>query len=123
LFIPFFLKLKEAKVPVTLREFLSLLEGMEEGIADYDIEAFYYLARTTLIKDERFIDRFDQVFADYFRGVEAIGANADAVEATAIPDEWLRKLAEKHLTEEERKQIEALGGFDRLMETLRQRLA
>jgi uncharacterized protein with von Willebrand factor type A (vWA) domain len=123
LFIPFFLKLKEAKVPVTLREFLSLLEGMEEGIADYDIESFYYLARTTLIKDERFIDRFDQVFADYFRGVEAIGGNADAVETTAIPDEWLRKLAEKHLTEEERKQIEALGGFDKLMETLRQRLA
>ena len=123
MFIPFFLKLKEAKVPVTLREFLSLLEGMEEGIADYDIEAFYYLARTTLIKDERFIDRFDQVFADYFRGVEAIGGNADAMEATAIPDEWLRKLAEKHLTEDERKQVEALGGFDKLMETLRQRLA
>lgn len=123
MFIPFFLKLKEAKVPVTLREFLSLLEGMEEGIADYDIEAFYYLARTTLIKDERFIDRFDQVFADYFRGVEAIGGNAEAMEATAIPDEWLRKLAKKHLTEEERKQVEALGGFDKLMETLRQRLA
>ncbi|ENN84153.1 hypothetical protein RHSP_82512 [Rhizobium freirei PRF 81] len=123
MFIPFFLKLKEAKVPVTLREFLSLLEGMEEGIADYDVEAFYYLARTTLIKDERFIDRFDQVFADYFRGVEAIGGNADAVEATAIPEEWLRKLAERHLTEEERREIEALGGFDKLMETLRERLA
>lgn len=77
MFIPFFLKLRQAKVPVTLREFLSLLEGMEEGIADYDVEAFYYLARTTLIKDERFIDRFDQVFADYFRGVEAIGGNAE----------------------------------------------
>jgi len=125
LFIPFFLKLKEAKVPVTLREFLSLLEGMEEGIADYDVEAFYYLARTTLIKDERFIDRFDQVFADYFRGVEAIGGNAEGevVEASAIPEEWLRKLAERHLTEEERREIEALGGFEKLMETLRERLA
>lgn len=125
MFIPFFLKLKEAKVPVTLREFLSLLEGMEEGIADYDVEAFYYLARTTLIKDERFIDRFDQVFADYFRGVEAIGGTAEgeALEPTAIPEEWLRKLAERHLTEEERREIEALGGFDKLMETLRQRLA
>ncbi|MGZ9719615.1 vWA domain-containing protein [Rhizobium miluonense] len=123
MFIPFFLKLKEAKVPVTLREFLSLLEGMEEGIADYDVEAFYYLARTTLIKDERFIDRFDQIFADYFRGVEAIGGNADMVEATEIPEEWLRKLAERHLTDGERKEIEALGGFDKLMETLRERLA
>ncbi|MDK4713441.1 VWA domain-containing protein [Rhizobium sp. CNPSo 4039] len=125
MFIPFFLKLRQAKVPVTLREFLSLLEGMEEGIADYDVEAFYYLARTTLIKDERFIDRFDQVFADYFRGVEAIGGNADgeAVEPTALPEEWLRKLAERHLTKEERLEIEALGGFDKLMETLRERLA
>ncbi|MGV1836795.1 vWA domain-containing protein [Rhizobium rhizogenes] len=122
MFIPFFLKLKEAKVPVTLREFLSLLEGMEEGIADYDVEAFYYLARATLIKDERFIDRFDQVFADYFRGVEAIGGDAEATEAATIPEEWLRKLAEKHLTEEEKKLVEALGGFEKLMETLRQRL-
>ncbi|NTI30386.1 vWA domain-containing protein [Rhizobium rhizogenes] len=122
MFIPFFLKLKEAKVPVTLREFLSLLEGMEEGIADYDVEAFYYLARATLIKDERFIDRFDQVFADYFRGVEAIGGGPETVEAATIPEEWLRKLTEKHLTEEEKKLVEALGGFEKLMETLRQRL-
>ncbi len=124
MFIPFFLKLRQAKVPVTLREFLSLLEGMEEGIADWDVEAFYYLARATLIKDERFIDRFDQIFADYFHGVEAIGGNADeeAVEPATIPEEWLRKLAERHLSEEERRQIEALGGFDKLMETLRERL-
>jgi uncharacterized protein with von Willebrand factor type A (vWA) domain len=122
LFIPFFLKLKEAKVPVTLREFLSLLEGMEEGIVDYDVEAFYYLARTTLIKDERFIDRFDQVFADYFRGVEAIGGDTEMSEAATIPEEWLRRLTEKHLTEEEKKLVEALGGFEKLMETLRQRL-
>ncbi|MDL2401709.1 vWA domain-containing protein [Rhizobium mayense] len=123
MFIPFFLKLKEAKVPVTLREFLSLLEGMEEGIADYDVEAFYYLARAALIKDERFIDRFDQVFADYFRGVEAVGGDRVATEAAAIPEEWLRKLAEKHLTDEEKKLVEALGGFEKLMETLRERLA
>ena len=122
MFIPFFLKLKEAKVPVTLREFLSLLEGMEEGIVDYDVEAFYYLARTTLIKDERFIDRFDQVFADYFRGVEAIGGDTEMSEAATIPEEWLRRLTEKHLTEEEKKLVEALGGFEKLMETLRQRL-
>ncbi|MBB5573787.1 MULTISPECIES: vWA domain-containing protein [Rhizobium] len=123
MFIPFLLKLKEAKVPVTLREFLSLLEGMEEGIADYDVEAFYYLARATLIKDERFIDRFDQVFADYFRGVEAVGGDTAPAEAVAIPDEWLRKLAERHLADEEKKLVEALGGFEKLMETLRERLA
>lgn len=123
MFIPFFLKLKEAKVPVTLREFLSLLEGMEEGIADYDVEAFYYLARAALVKDERFIDRFDRVFADYFRGVEAIGGGPEATEPTAIPEEWLRRLTEKHLTDEEKALVEALGGFDKLMETLRQRLA
>ncbi|MDE1995844.1 MAG: VWA domain-containing protein [Rhizobiaceae bacterium] len=124
MFIPFFLKLKEAKVPVTLREFLSLLEGMEEGIADYDVEAFYFLARTALIKDERFIDRFDQVFIEYFRGVEAIGgASSDAMEPSTIPEEWLRKLIEKHLTDEEKKLVEALGGFEKLMQTLRERLA
>ncbi|MFT4183800.1 MAG: VWA domain-containing protein [Rhizobium sp.] len=123
MFIPFFLKLKEAKVPVTLREFLSLLEGMEEGIADYDVEAFYYLARAALVKDERFIDRFDRVFADYFRGVEAIGGSPEATEPAAIPEEWLRRLTEKHLTDEEKALVEALGGFDKLMETLRQRLA
>ena len=122
MYIPFFLKLKEAKIPVTLREFLSLLEGMEKGIADDDVEAFYYLARATLIKDERFIDRFDQVFAAYFRGVEAIGGGA-GTEAVPIPEDWLRKLAEKHLTDEEKRLIEALGGFDKLMEALRQRLA
>jgi len=63
MFIPFFLRLKEAKIPVTLREFLSLLEGLEEGIADFDVEAFYFLARAALVKDERFIDKFDQVFS------------------------------------------------------------
>jgi hypothetical protein len=123
LFIPFFLALRQAKIPVTLREFLLLLQGMEEGIADYDVEAFYYLARTALIKDERFIDRFDRVFADCFRGVEAIGSGTDAMEVTALPDEWLRKLAERLLTDEEKKLVESLGGFDALMETLRQRVA
>src|SRR4029079_16826984 len=87
MFIPFFLQLKEAKIPVTLREFLALLEGMEEGIADYDVEAFYYLARATLIKDERYIDRFDRVFADYFRGVEAIVGDGETTEAVSIPED------------------------------------
>ncbi len=121
MFIPFFLKLKEAKIPVTLREFLALLEGMEKGLADFDTEAFYFLARTALIKDERHIDRFDRVFSEMFGGLEAI-SGAEGVDTVPIPDEWLKRLAEKHLSEEDRKLVEALGGFDKLMETLRQRL-
>ncbi|PWE55194.1 VWA domain-containing protein [Metarhizobium album] len=122
MFIPFFLELKAAKIPVTLREFLLLLEGMREGLADFDIEAFYFLARAALVKDERFIDRFDQVFASRFKGLEAV-AGGGAVEDAAIPEDWLRKLAEKYLTDEEKKLVEGLGGFDKLMETLQQRLA
>ncbi len=125
MFIPFFLSLKAAKVPVTLREFLTLLESMEQGLVDYDVEAFYFLARAALVKDERHIDRFDRVFAEYFKGIEGVAGSAGTVEAmaTALPDEWLRKLAEKHLSEEDKKLIESLGGFEKLMETLRQRLA
>ena len=122
MFVPFFLKLKEARVPVTLREFLALLEGMEKGLAAFDTEAFYFLARTALVKDERHIDRFDRVFAEIFGGLET-ASGGDGVESAAIPEEWLRKLAEKHLSDEDKKLVEALGGFEKLMETLRQRLA
>jgi uncharacterized protein len=120
-FIPFFLELKAAKIPVTLREFLTLMEGMDQHIADYDVEGFYFLARAALVKDERFIDRFDQVFAHYFKGVEAVSGQP-AIDVRDLPEEWLRRLADKHLTEEEKKLVEALGGFDKLMETLQQRL-
>ncbi|MCF1436010.1 VWA domain-containing protein [Agrobacterium vitis] len=123
MFLPFFLKLKQEKVPVSLGEYLALLEGVERGLVDFDIEAFYYLARTTLIKDERHIDRFDLAFAECFRGLEATGGPQAGVSETALPEEWLRKLTEKHLSEEDKKLIEAMGGFDRLMETLKQRLA
>lgn len=121
MFIPFFLHLKEAKIPVTLREFLDLLEGMEEGIADFDVEAFYFLARTALVKDERHIDRFDRVFSSYFRGLEMVSGEP-GLDIANIPEEWLRKLVEKHLTDEEKKLVESLGGFEKLMETLRKRL-
>lgn len=121
MFIPFFLHLKEAKVPVTLREFLALLEGMEEGLADFDVEAFYFLARAALVKDERHIDKFDQVFSSYFRGLETVSGKP-GLDTQNIPEEWLRKLIEKHLTEEEKKLVQSLGGFEKLMETLRQRL-
>ncbi|MBP2550417.1 uncharacterized protein with von Willebrand factor type A (vWA) domain [Neorhizobium galegae] len=122
MFIPFFLSLKQAGIPVTLREFLALLDGMQAGLAEFDVEGFYYLARATLVKDERHIDRFDQVFSTCFKGVEAV-SGADAVNAEHLPEDWLRKLAEKHLTAEEKALVEALGGFDALMETLKKRLA
>ena len=121
MFLPFFLELKAAKVPVSLREYLSLLEGMEAGLVDYDVEAFYYLARASLVKDERYIDRFDQVFKHVFKGLEAVSGEG-AVDVANLPEEWLRRLAEKHLSDEEKKLIESLGGFEKLMETLKQRL-
>ncbi|MDX1731048.1 MAG: VWA domain-containing protein, partial [Aurantimonas coralicida] len=123
MFLTFFLKLKAAGVPVTLREHLALLNAMRADLVTYDVEGFYYLARATLVKDERFIDRFDRVFGDVFKGVEAVSGEAgDGVDARELPEEWLRRLAEKHLTDEEKKLVESLGGFDKLMETLKQRL-
>jgi uncharacterized protein len=117
MFVNFFLELRQAKVPVSLREYLTLMEAMKRGVADYSVEDFYYLSRSALVKDERNLDKFDRVFGHCFKGLET-----PAEEGIAIPEEWLRKLGEKHLTEEEKRQIEALGGWDKLMETLRQRL-
>jgi uncharacterized protein len=121
MFLPFFLELKAAGVPVSLREYLALLEGLEAELVTYDVEGFYYLSRATLVKDERFIDRFDRVFAHAFRGVEAV-AGEEGPSSVALPEEWLRRLAAKHLSEDEKKLVEALGGFEKLMETLKQRL-
>ena len=121
MFIPFFLELKAAKVPVSLREYLALLEGLEADLVTWDVEGFYFLARAALVKDERHIDRFDQVFSHVFKGLEAVSGEA-GIDPMNLPEEWLRKLAEKHLTEEEKKLVEALGGFDKLMETLKERL-
>ena len=94
---------------------------MEAGLADYDVEAFYYLARAALVKDERHIDRFDQVFSHVFKGLQAVSGEG-GVDVANLPEEWLRRLAEKHLSDEEKKLIESLGGFEKLMETLKQRL-
>jgi uncharacterized protein with von Willebrand factor type A (vWA) domain len=121
MFIPFFLELKAARVPVSLREYLTLLEGMEAELVTYDVEGFYYLARSALVKDERHIDRFDQVFSHIFKGVEAVSGQM-TIDVANLPEEWLRRLAEKVLTAEEKRLVEALGGFDKLMETLKKRL-
>ncbi len=123
MFIRFFLTLKLLGVPVSLREYLALLEGLDVGIAMYDVEEFYFLARTALVKDERHLDKFDRVFTEIFQGVEAVGGGLEGVEEQPIPEEWLQKLAEKHLSDEEKKLVESLGGWDQLMETLKKRLA
>ena len=124
MFAEFFFSLREAKVPVSLREYLTLIEGVKAGLAQYDVEGFYFLARAALVKDERHIDRFDRVFAKAFQGLEAVSAGAaeEGVSPQAIPEDWLKKLAEKLLTDAEKAEIEALGGWDKLMDTLRQRL-
>ncbi|GLP86742.1 vWA domain-containing protein [Tritonibacter mobilis] len=121
MFQPFFENLRAAAVPVSLREYLAFLEGLKAGLATYDVEAFYYLARAVMVKDERNLDKFDRAFAATFEGLDQIPASA-VMEAVDIPEEWLRKMAEKHLSAEERAEIEALGGFDKLMDSLKERL-
>ncbi len=119
MFINFFLTLRQAGVPASLREYLTLLEAMDREIPAYRVDDFYYLSRSCLVKDERNLDKFDRVFGQIFKGLEA----DDQSIAAEIPDEWLRALAEKVLTAEEKAEIEALGGWEKLMETLRKRLA
>jgi len=121
MFIPFFENLRAAKIPVSLREYLSFLEATKAGLVLYDIEGFYFLARTSMVKDERNLDKFDQVFSTTFKGLESISIE-DVVEAMDLPEDWLNKMAEKHLTKEEMAEIDALGGFEKLMETLKERL-
>ena len=118
MFASFFYELKSAGLPVTLREYLTLMEALEHDLASRRVEDFYYLARAALVKDERNLDKFDRVFGKVFKGLEL--TQGIAVE---IPKEWLKKLTEKYLTEEEKQLIESLGGLDKLLETLRERLA
>src|ERR671913_154376 len=115
--IEFFLKVKEGGVPVSIREFLTLLEALQKNVVFGSVDDFYYLARACLVKDEKFFDRYDRVFAAYFKGIVEVDALA-----VLIPEEWLKKLVEKNLTEEEKKLIESLGGWEKLMETLKKRL-
>ncbi len=121
MFLRFFENLRAAQVPVSMREFLSFLEGMKRGLVTYDIEGFYYLSRTSMVKDERYLDRFDRAFAATFKGLEHISPE-QVLEAVDIPADWLEKMAENHLSAEEKAEIDALGGFDKLMETLKERL-
>jgi len=118
MFTSFFYELKSAKVPVTLKEYLALMEALQADLADMQVENFYYLSRTVLVKDERHLDKFDQVFGHVFKGLELM-ADAPAAE---IPEEWLRVLSQLYLSDEEKAKIEALGGWDKIMEELKKRL-
>ncbi|MEM1149601.1 MAG: VWA domain-containing protein [Pseudomonadota bacterium] len=119
MFLNFFNELRAAKVPVTLKEYLMLMEAMDKDVIDRSVEDFYHLSRAALVKDERNIDKFDRVFGHVFKGLDTL---ADAVDAQDLPEEWLRKMSEKFLSPEEMEEIEAMGGFEKLMETLKERL-
>jgi uncharacterized protein with von Willebrand factor type A (vWA) domain len=116
--VNFFFELRQSGVPVTVTEFLTLLEALRERVAWVSAQDFYYLARLCLVKDERHYDRFDRVFAQVFAGAEKLFEQIVA----QIPEEWLRSLGARTLTEEEKRKVEALGGWDKLLETLRERL-
>jgi uncharacterized protein len=117
--VRFFTDLRAGGVPATLPEFLSLLEALEARLAGLSPEDFYYLARMALVKDERHFDRFDRVFAEHFEGAQKLFDRLTA----ELPPEWLKQLTERLLSEEEKRRIESLGGWEKLLETLRQRLA
>jgi len=113
----FFVKLKDSKIPVSIKEWLTLLEAMQKNVISPSIDEFYYLSRATLVKDEQNFDKFDRAFGEYFKGIESVaGAELD------VPPEWLLKQAELNLSPEEKAMIEALGGWEKLMETLKKRL-
>jgi len=116
--INFFFELHEGKVPVTIREFLDLLSALKNRIIYADMDQFYHLSRTVLVKDEKHFDKFDRAFKKYFDGLEAVD---DLFEAL-IPDEWLRKQIEKTLSPEEYAKLKQLGDFDKLMEEFKKRL-
>jgi hypothetical protein len=118
MFLRLFSELRQAGVPVSLTEYLLLVESLDRGLAGHSTEEFYFLSRAALVKDERNLDRFDRVFASVFKGEEAAGDDLVA----EVPDTWLRKLTEKFLSEEEKRQVEALGGLDKILEELRRRL-
>jgi uncharacterized protein with von Willebrand factor type A (vWA) domain len=118
MFMTFFSELRQAKVPVTLKEYLVLMEALDKSVIDRSVEDFYFLSRATLVKDEKNLDKFDRVFSHVFKGLESVGDAATA----EIPAEWLKLLTEKFLTDEEKAAIEAMGGFEELMKTLQERL-
>jgi uncharacterized protein with von Willebrand factor type A (vWA) domain len=116
--VRFFFLLRGAGVPVSITELLTLLEALKAGLGELSAERFYYLARTCLVKDERYYDRYDKAFAAHFKGAEDLFALLQR----ELPQDWLAKMAEREFTDAEKAEIEALGGWENLMETLRKRL-
>lgn len=116
--IEFFYELRKAGLKPTITEFLTLLEALKQRVATWSIDDFYYLSRASLVKDESDFDRFDQVFGHYFEGVEMAFESLEG----EIPEEWLKRLGQRMFTDEEKAQIEAMGGLDKLMEELKKRL-
>ena len=116
--LDFFYRLKDGGVPVSVKEYLTLIEAMQARVARETVEDFYFLSRSAFIKDESMYDRFDKIFGEYFNGIESLPEDF----LSRIPEEWLRKQLELSLSEEEKKQIESLGGWEKLMETFRKRL-
>ena len=117
----FFLDLKKFGVPVSIQEFLNFLNCLQTNLTEFEIEKFYFLAKTSLVKHEKYFDTFDQIFSSNFNGLEKIDLEK-FLDKMDLPSEWLEKLAEKLLTKEEMKQIKSLGNFEKLMETLKKRL-
>ncbi len=118
MFFTFFDELRAAKIPVTLKEYLALMDALDKDVIDMKIEEFYFLSRTALVKDERHLDRFDRVFGHVFKGLEGLDGSLIA----QLPEEWLKALTEKFLTDEEKKALEKAGGWDKLMADLKQRM-
>ena len=121
MFLDFLIKLKESKLPVSLGEFLTFLDSLQFNIVEFDINKFYYLARTSLIKDEKLIDKFDIVFGEYFKAIEKIELD-DVLNSLSIPKDWLEKVLSKHFTKKEMESIKSQGGIDKLIEKFKKRL-
>ena len=121
MYTKFFLELKKFGVPVSIQEFLTFLNCLQTNLTEFEIEKFYFLAKTSLVKHEKYFDTFDQIFSSNFNGLEKIDLEK-FLDKMDLPSEWLEKLAEKLLTKEEMNQIKSLGNFEKLMETLKKRL-
>ena len=119
--IDFFFTVKKYRVNASLRELLDLIHALERQVVFADIDGFYHLAKLCLVKDETQFDKFDRAFAEYFEGVEQVDIFTK-LQQNQLPSDWLRKEFEKQLSEEEKAKIKALGGLEKLMETLAERL-
>ncbi|GAA68585.1 VWA domain-containing protein [Pseudoalteromonas sp. BSi20429] len=120
--VQFFFTLRKYRLPVSLRELLDLINALKKGVIFADVDAFYHLARTIMVKDETHFDRFDKAFSDYFSGIADLDLLESLKQQHNLPEDWLRKEFEKNLSEEEKAQLKAMGGLDELMKTLKERL-